>query len=177
MHFSHVIAYHAAYRHGEGICAADLDIFNRQVLYFAQVHADHAHAADGVVGNEGDVGDGVALAIEGAEKHATVVTHVLKIHVADGLPLDTCQVDVFGQCEILPRITLGAAVVHGGGEHHQLFGVGDLPRIVLGARAAREDRHFGSGHSTQDRHQAQDQEHGEQLFHGKYLPFLFVCHR
>ena len=166
MHRAHVVAHDAADGHGVGILTTDLDVFNGQILHFAQVHADHAHAADGIVGVEGHVGDGVALAVKGAEEHTAVVAHVLKVHVADGLPFNAGQIDVPGQHEILPWIALGAAVVHVGGERQQLFGCSNLPGVVLGARAAGEDRRFGARHGAHGQHQAETKQHGSQLFHG-----------
>ena len=174
---THVVAHDAADGHRIDVGAADLDVFNRQVLHLAQVHADHTHAADGVVGAEGHVGDGVALPVEGAEEHAAIVAHVFKVHVADGLPVDAGKVDVVRQDEELSRIALGAAVVHGGGERQQLFGGGDLPGIVLCARTTGEDRSFGGGHGAHRQHQAKCKQHGSQLFHGIYLLYGFVCQR
>ena len=174
VHRPHIVSHNAANGHGEDVSAGDGYILNGQVLDLTHVHADHAYSANRIVRGKGHIGYGVSLAVKGTKEHAAVIAHIFKIHVTNGLPGKACKVNVRRQSEKLSRIALRASIIDLRGKRKQLLRRCNLIGIIFCTGSTRKKSPFCGCSGAQDHHQAQYQECGYQLLHGKYLPF-FVC--
>ena len=94
---AHVVAHNTANGHGSAFRYCDRGIFQCQIFHLTAAYAEQTGTAVVNIRSIVQVGNGMAVAIKGAEEQGGVCFHV--VHVADGSPLDARQVQITGQLE------------------------------------------------------------------------------
>ena len=128
---AHVVAHNTANGHGSAFRYCDRGIFQCQIFHLTAAYAEQTGTAVVNIRSIVQVGNGMAVAIKGAEEQGGVCFHV--VHVADGSPLDARQVQITGQLEGNTGIAALRAIVDVGSKGQQGIYAVDLVGVFLRA--------------------------------------------
>jgi len=134
IHRTHVVAHNAANGHGSAFRYCDRGIFQSQVFHLTAAHAEQTGTAVIGIRSIAQVGNSVAVSVKGAEEQGGVCLHV--VHIADGSPLDTGQVQITGQFEANTGVAALRAIVDIGSKGQQGIHAVDLVGVFLRAGTA-----------------------------------------